>query len=73
VEVPSALHGLLLIESAASRAREAAFLGLEVFSEDIEVDPRAEEAGMFEAQTYFEYADGIPTSRSSGLQIKFVQ
>jgi len=54
VDVLSALHGLLLIESAASRGGEADFLGLEVFSEDIEMDPRAEEAGMFEAQTYFE-------------------
>jgi hypothetical protein len=71
--VLSALHGLLLIESAASRAGEADFLGLEVFSEDIEMDPRAEEAGMFEAQTYFEYAHGISTSMSSCLQIKFVQ
>jgi len=73
VEVFSALHSLLLIGSAASRAGEADFLGLEVFSEDIEMDPRAEEAGMFEAQTYFEHADGISTSRSSCLQIKFVQ
>jgi hypothetical protein len=54
VDVLSALHGLLLIESAASRGGEADFLGLEVFSEDIEMDPRAEEAGMFEAQNYFE-------------------
>jgi len=73
VEVFSALHSLFLIGSAASRAGKADFLGLEVFSEDIEMDPRAEEAGMFEAQTYFEYADGISTSRSSCLQIKFVQ
>jgi hypothetical protein len=49
VEVLSALHGLLLIESAASRAGEADLLDLEVFSEDIEMDPRAEEAGMLEA------------------------
>lgn len=49
VEVLSALHGLLLVESAASRAGEADLLDLEVFSKDIEMDPRAEEAGMLEA------------------------